>query len=82
MQKPESAREKRRVPLAYESSDFLHTAEARLLRVLSEYVEPLARFRRENIQDTVVFFGSARVYSAAEAERQLLALEKLSLIHI
>ncbi len=76
MQKPESAREKRRVPLAYESSDFLHTAEARLLRVLSEYVEPLARFRRENIQDTVVFFGSARVYSAAEAERQLLALEK------
>jgi uncharacterized protein (TIGR00730 family) len=34
---------------------------------MSEYVEPLARFRREQIQDTVVFFGSARFLSLADA---------------
>jgi uncharacterized protein (TIGR00730 family) len=36
---------------------------------MSEYVEPLARFRREQIQDTVVFFGSARFQSLADANQ-------------
>ena len=52
-----------RPPLAYESQEFLHSADARIIRILSEYSEPLARFRRERIRDTVVFFGSARFHS-------------------
>lgn len=40
---------------------FLRTAEARPLRLLAEYLEPLHRFRREGVHDTIVFFGSARV---------------------
>jgi uncharacterized protein (TIGR00730 family) len=47
-------------PLAYENSAFLNSSDGRAVRILSEYNEPLARFRRERIQDTVVFFGSAR----------------------
>ena len=43
-------------PLAYENPQFLNSPDGRLLRIMSEYVEPLARFRREQIQDTVVFF--------------------------
>ncbi len=66
----------RPVPTAYENANFIHSPDARVLRILSEYTEPLARFRRQNIQDTVVFFGSARVHSPDEAQRQLLALEK------
>ena len=31
------------------------------LRILSEYLEPLSHFRDEKIQDTIVFFGSARI---------------------
>ena len=31
------------------------------MRILAEFLEPLAHFRREKIRDTVVFFGSARV---------------------
>jgi predicted Rossmann-fold nucleotide-binding protein len=31
------------------------------VRILAEYLEPLAHFRREKIRDTVVFFGSARI---------------------
>ena len=50
-------------PLAYENRAFLNSADGRILRILSEYAEPLARFRRERIQDTVVFFGSARFHS-------------------
>lgn len=46
---------------AYENTDFLESDEARPLRILAEYLEPLERFRRSGIHDTVVFFGSARV---------------------
>jgi uncharacterized protein (TIGR00730 family) len=48
-------------PLAYENPDFLKTSEARSVRILSEYLEPLGHFRRQRIRDTVVFFGSARL---------------------
>ncbi len=47
-------------PLAYLDPSFLDSPDARILRILAEYQEPLARFRRERIEDTVVFFGSAR----------------------
>jgi hypothetical protein len=40
---------------------FLNSPDARALRILSEFLEPLAHFRRERVRDTVVFFGSARV---------------------
>jgi uncharacterized protein (TIGR00730 family) len=46
--------------LAYENSDFLNSPDGRMLRIMAEYQEPMARFRRQRIQDTVVFFGSAR----------------------
>src|SRR6202042_774891 len=62
-------------PLAYENGDFLNSPDGRMLRILSEYQEPMARFRRERIQDTVVFFGSARfrALDVASAELELLA---------
>jgi uncharacterized protein (TIGR00730 family) len=53
-------------PLAYQNEPFLNSPDGRILRILSEYSEPLSRFRREQIQDTVVFFGSARFHSMAE----------------
>ncbi|MGH9523544.1 MAG: TIGR00730 family Rossman fold protein [Terriglobales bacterium] len=65
-----------RAPLAYENKKFLNGPEGRILRILAEYSEPLARFRRERIQDTVVFFGSARFHSRSDAERDLQLLEK------
>jgi uncharacterized protein (TIGR00730 family) len=50
-----------RRPKAYKNAAFLDTADARPLRILSEYLEPLSHFRRQKIRDTIVFFGSARV---------------------
>jgi uncharacterized protein (TIGR00730 family) len=63
-------------PLAYLNPDFLNSPDGRLLRILSEYSEPLSRFRREKIQDTVVFFGSARFASLPDAQNALTILEK------
>jgi uncharacterized protein (TIGR00730 family) len=63
-------------PLAYLNPDFLGSPDGRILRILSEYAEPLSRFRREKIQDTVVFFGSARFASLPDAQQALTILEK------
>ena len=46
-----------------------------MLRIVSEYLEPLARFRHEQIQDTVVFFGSARFRGREEADHALELLD-------
>jgi hypothetical protein len=61
-------------PMAYLYPEFLESAEARPIRILSEYLEPLRRFKEQRIQDTVVFFGSARVDSRERAERALQTL--------
>src|SRR3954466_9479501 len=61
-------------PMAYLYPEFLESAEARPIRILSEYLEPLGRFKDQKIQDTVVFFGSARVDSRERAERALNTL--------
>lgn len=45
------------------------------MRILSEYSEPLARFRHERIRDTVVFFGSARFHALDVAHHELELLE-------
>jgi uncharacterized protein (TIGR00730 family) len=58
-------------PLAYNNENFLASPDGRILRLLAEYIEPLSRFRREQIQDTVVFFGSARVPSRGSADNHL-----------
>jgi uncharacterized protein (TIGR00730 family) len=49
--------------LAYEDETFLASEDGRPVRILAEYLEPLHRFRRANIHDTIVFFGSARLTS-------------------
>ncbi|MBT3767351.1 MAG: LOG family protein [Rhodospirillaceae bacterium] len=56
---------------AFRNSEFMDDRVARPLRILSEYLEPEARFDRLGIIDTVVFFGSARIHSREEAEKDL-----------
>jgi len=61
-------------PLAYLDSDFLESEDGRPLRILAEYLEPLRRFKAQNIHDTVVLFGSARIHSRERAELELSEL--------
>jgi len=50
-----------RIPVAYRDERFLESDDARPLRVLAEYLEPMQAFHREHVCDTIVFFGSARL---------------------
>src|ERR1700712_1771525 len=64
-----------RAPLAYENPNFLQSHDGRLIRIISEYAEPMARFQQQRIQDTVVFFGSARFRKEEQARKALDGLE-------
>ena len=61
--------------VAYQNHHFLESGDARMLRILSEYLEPQARLRRLGIHHTVVFFGSARIRPRAEVLPQVQELE-------
>ena len=59
---------------AYRDPRFINSKEARALRILAEYLEPKARLEQQGVEDTIVFFGSARVREGApwyEAARML-----------
>lgn len=55
---------------AYTNLEFLLSSEARTLRILSEFLEPQRRFRKHGIQNTIVFFGSARVQTPKIAKQR------------
>jgi putative hydrolase len=69
LEKP--AKPARRQPKAYEDTRFLGSKDARALRILAEYLEPLYRFERNNVRDTIVFMGSARLRSEEAAKAAL-----------
>ncbi len=61
--------------VAYHNLRFLESADARALRILSEYLDPLAHLRKAGVQHTVVFFGSARVLPREAAVKNLREVE-------
>jgi len=44
----------------YKDIEFLDSLEGRTLRILSEYLGPMARLDKANVNSTVLFLGSAR----------------------
>ncbi len=67
------ARQKGKIhPLrAYKNPFFLNSKDARAIRILSEFLEPLSRFNYYGVKDIIVFFGSARIQSPAAARKKL-----------
>ncbi len=63
--------ERKKPEKAYQNLQFLNSPYARELRILSEYLEPKSRLRKNKVQDTVVFFGSARIKSKEDARKNL-----------
>lgn len=61
---------------AYKNMEFLNSHDARVIRILAEYLEPQWRLRNAGVEDTVVFFGSARTKPLQEAKAILAELEK------
>jgi uncharacterized protein (TIGR00730 family) len=60
---------------AYKNIEFLNSPNARIIRILSEFLEPQHRFRRHGIKDTIVFFGSARIKQRKEALHEVQSLK-------
>lgn len=73
MSEPERSAEP---PLAYLNAEFLKSSEARIVRIISEYLEPATRFRRHRVRDTIVFFGSARSVPPEIAAAKYEAIQK------
>jgi len=66
---------KHRAEKAYLNEKFLTSPEARLMRIMAEYMEPRSRLNKERIKDMIVFFGSARIRSLEEASALKLQVE-------
>ena len=64
------AKNQHRTVKAYNNIDFLNSPDARVIRLIAEFLEPARRFKHEGIRDTIVFFGSARVQPRAKALKQ------------
>lgn len=62
---------KNKVQKSYENLEFLNSTDGRIIRLLSEYLEPQSKFRKYKIVDTIVFFGSARLKSRKESLAEL-----------
>src|SRR5258708_37933803 len=56
---------------AYKNAEFLNSPAAREIRILSEFLEPATRFRRQGLRNTIVVFGAARVHSMAVSKKNL-----------
>lgn len=69
---------KRKAPVkAYKNADFLNSSEGRSIRILSEFIEPKARFEKHKIVDTIVLFGSARFKCRKDALKDYNEIQKL-----
>src|SRR5471032_2438629 len=53
--------QKNRLHASFLNSEFLLCRDGRAVRILAEFLEPEHRFERFKINDTIVFFGSARI---------------------
>jgi len=68
-------RKGRKPPKAYKDLEFLNSPDARVVRMIAEFLEPQWRFRKANIKDTIVMFGSARIRPRKETLARLREVE-------
>ena len=53
-------KKKETVLKAFKNLSFLNSQEARTLRILSEYLEPLKRLSEQKVNNTILFLGSSK----------------------
>src|SRR5574341_284570 len=71
-----SPRHLKLAPIAHRNPEFMESVTARPIRILGEYLDPLSRFRREGIGDSIVIFGSARILPRDRALAHLRAVRR------
>lgn len=63
-------------PFSFMNKEFLHNKDGRAIRVLAEFLEPEYRFRQFGVDNTIVFFGSARILPRKAAQANLRKLKR------
>jgi uncharacterized protein (TIGR00730 family) len=71
-----SRRRHKEIEPPYRDPLFMESLPARPVRIITEYIDPLERLRREKVGDTIVMFGSARIEPRDRAQAQLQKLRK------
>jgi len=72
-----TALKKKQPPVkAYKNLEFLNSPDARVIRLIAEFLEPQRRFRQHCIKDTIVFFGSARTRAENEVKKEIRKVKK------
>ena len=61
----------------HEDRAFMSSTPARPIRILAEYLHPLAQLKKEGISDTIVMFGSARIESYETASARYNRLKNM-----
>jgi uncharacterized protein (TIGR00730 family) len=61
----------------HENQAFMQSTPARPIRILAEYIHPLAQLKKEGIGDTIVMFGSARIESHETAAARYSRLKEV-----
>jgi len=56
---------------SWKNPEFLGSPDARILRIISEYLEPQARFKKFGVDNTIMFWGSARILPPEKAKEAL-----------
>jgi hypothetical protein len=69
-------RRQKEIEPPYRDPIFMESLPARPVRITTEYIDPLERFRREKVGDTIVMFGSARILSREQALEHLRKLQR------
>lgn len=62
---------------AYKNLEFLNSPDARIIRIIAEFLEPHSRFSKLNIKDTIVFFGSSRIVERKVAQKMYNEVKKM-----
>ncbi len=76
MPKPYDEQPDKPLTKAYNNPEFLNSPEARVIRIMAEYLEPVNRFQRHNVGGAVVFFGSARIMNPEKVTKEIRAMER------
>ena len=59
--------------MMYHNAEFMDSEIGRPIRILSEFLGPHQIFEQEDVQNTIVFFGSARTLPMSEIKKRLKA---------
>ena len=77
MQNKDNEPKKKKISKAYDNTEFLHSKDGRVIRLLAEYLYPKRQFELQKINKGITIFGSARINSEENLNNSIKKFEIL-----